>query len=92
MRPETVAQWESEGVDTFTAALAQADGYGPGSGRHELGRLRAVASAWREAGLADAEGLEWHRAGFAASEAKRWIDRAVPAAEAALAAGKRMRG
>jgi hypothetical protein len=92
VRPEAVARWESAGADAFTAALAQSDGYGPDSARHELGRLRAVAGTWRGAGLGDAQGLEWHRAGFVAREAKRWIARGVSLAEAAVAAGKGQRG
>lgn len=92
MRPETVESWQAAGVDAFTAALAQADGFGPVSGRHELPRLRAVARTWSEEGLDGVDGIEWHRAGFVAAEAKRWIAEGFSLSDAAVAAGKRMRG
>ena|SRR5579863_7341953 len=92
VRPESVARWESLGVDAFTAALAQADGYGPSSAHHRLAGLRAVAGSWRATGMAAADALKWHRAGFSGTEASRWADRGVALEDAALAAGHRMVG
>jgi hypothetical protein len=92
VRPETVAEWQSLGVDAFTASLAQADGFGPASARNQLARLHEVAERWRRARMTDADALRWHRAGFSAGEAARWSDRGVPLDEAALAAGHRMVG
>ena len=92
VRPETVDEWQSLGVDEFTAALAQGDGYGPSSARHQLPGLRAVAASWRASGIDGVDALRWHRAGFSAQEAARWSARDVPLEEAALSAGHRMVG
>ncbi len=92
VRPETTGEWQRIGADAFVAALAQGDGYGPSSARHQLGGLRAVAADWRATGLGDADALRWHRAGFAAREAAEWSARGIVLEDAALRAGHRMRG
>lgn len=92
VRDETVAAWKELGVDAFTAALAQGDGYGPSSARHYLGRLKEVVATWRSVDFATSDGLRWHRAGFGAREAGLWRDRGVGLDEAALEAGHRMVG
>jgi hypothetical protein len=92
VRQETVSGWQSLGVDAFTAALAQGDGYGPSSGSHHLAGLRSVAASWRAIGSGGVDALRWHRAGFAAREASRWWGEGVPLEEAALRAGHRMVG
>lgn len=92
VRSDTTDAWRSLGVDAFTAALAQGDGYGPSSARHQLEGLRHVAADWREVGMADADALRWHRAGFSAAEAAGWTSRGISLDEAALAAGHRLVG
>lgn len=92
IRSETVADWQALDVTPFLAALAQGDGYGPSSARHHLDQLRRVARSWRDAGLADLDGLRWHRAGFGALEAVRWRGQGTDLDAAAVAAGHRMVG
>ena len=92
VREETVSDWQSLGVDAFTAALAQADGYGPSSASHHLAGLRSVSASWCAVGMTGPDALRWHRAGFAAREASRWSGAGVPLEEAALRAGHRMVG
>lgn len=78
VRAESVEGWQALGVDAFTAALAQGDGYGPSSARHRLAALRAVSAAWRAVGLDDDAALRWHRAGVSAREATEWSKRGGP--------------
>jgi hypothetical protein len=86
VREGTVEGWQALGFGPFEAALAQGDGYGPGSARHLGRRLQELARGWRHVGMASAEGLRWHRAGFEAKEAARLQDQGVPL-ERAIASG-----
>lgn len=92
VRRETREAWKALAFEAFDAALAQGDGFGPSSARHHLPFLTHVASTWKSAGLASAEGLRWHRAGFGAGEAAEWLGKGVDLDAAAVAAGHRMVG
>lgn len=86
VRQDAVDGWKAIGFGPFEAALAQGDGYGPGSARHIGKKLQDLARGWRHVGMASAEGLRWHRAGFEAKEAARLQDLGVPL-EQAIASG-----
>lgn len=78
--------WEEAGFDEFEGQLAAADGFSPSMAVHYRASLKKVAESWRQAGMADEEGLRWHIAGFPARLAGechrqgRTLDEVRPAA------------